>query len=183
MKIDKHYLFTSDRLGFRNWESSDVEILSTINSDSKVMEFFPSTQTRDQTLSFIERMQVQFSEKGFCYFAVDKIQTNELIGFIGINIQTFESDFTPCIDIGWRLSSNEWNKGFATEGAKRCLDFAFSTLSISKIYSITPKVNLKSERIMIKLGMKKVKNFIFPALQEDERLRECVLYEIKSDKP
>ncbi len=153
--------------------------MSKINSDEKVMEFFSNTQTKEQTIEFIERMQKQFTERGYCYFAVDKLEDNQLVGFIGINWQTFESDFTPCVDIGWRLNSIEWNKGFATEGAKRCLEYASNDLGIKKIFSITPKVNLKSEKIMLNIGMKKVKHFIFPALKDDERLRECVLYEIE----
>ena len=178
MKTNRSHLFKSERLGFRNWESSDIEPMSEINSNEKVMEFFSRTQTKEQTIEFIDRMQKQFAEKGYCYFAVDKLEDNVLIGFIGINLQTFESDFTPCIDIGWRLKSSEWNKGYATEGAKRCLEYASKDLGIKKVYSISPMVNLKSEKIMVNIGMKKVKHFIFPLLKDDERLRECLLYEI-----
>ncbi len=103
MSGQKEYLFSSERLGFRNWKTEDAAIMAEINADKEVMEFFPAIQTKDQTLLFIERMQKEFSEKGFCYFAVDHLKTNELIGFIGIHEQTFEADFTPCIDIGWRL--------------------------------------------------------------------------------
>ena len=175
MKTNRSHLFKSERLGFRNWESSDIEPMSEINSDEKVMEFFSRTQTKEQTIEFIDRMQKQFAEKEYCYFAVDKLEDNVLIGFIGINLQTFESDFTPCIDIGWRLKSSEWNKGYATEGAKRCLEYASKDLGIKKVYSITPVVNLKSEKIMLNIGMKKVKYFIFPALKDDERLYEIDL--------
>src|ERR1700761_6816125 len=102
--MNDRYIFTSERLGFRNWMMSDVSEMSLINADPKVMEFFPETRTREQTVEFIERMQKQFAEKGFCYFAVDRLDNNDLIGFIGISEQTFEADFTPCIDIGWGLA-------------------------------------------------------------------------------
>ena len=82
------------------------------------------------------------------------------------------------IDIGWRLNSNEWNNGYATEGAKKCLDFAFNNLNILKINAIAPIVNVKSEHVMIKIGMSKVRNFIHPKLIENDRLKMCVLYEI-----
>ena len=122
------YLFKSERLGFRNWRESDQKILAEINSDPVVMHYFPAVKSENETKTFIEKMQKQFSEKGFCYFAVDELEKGELIGFIGLSEQTFESDFTPCIDIGWRLKKEEWNKGFATEGAKGCLDYAFNHL-------------------------------------------------------
>lgn len=178
--MTKEYIFKSKRLGFRNWLTIDVEIMDEINSDEEVMEFFPSIKSKQETSEFIERMQNQLQEKGFCYYAVDKLETSEFIGFIGLSEQTFTSDFTPAIDIGWRLKRDEWNKGYATEGAKRCLDYAFSQLKLEKVIAITPIVNLKSEQVMKKIGMKKVKNFNHPTLADDERLRECSLYEINS---
>jgi RimJ/RimL family protein N-acetyltransferase len=175
---DKNYLFKSARLGFRNWEDADIVVMAAISGDEEVMEFFPGTQTPAYTADFIRRMQLEFAANGYCYFAVDRLDTATFIGFIGIHEQTFESDFTPCVDIGWRLKKEVWNSGFASEGAIRCLEYAFRELGIKKIYSITPKVNVKSERIMQKIGMTKVKDFIFPLLKDDERLKECVLYKI-----
>lgn len=156
--------------------------MSEINADPQVMEFFPGIQSKDETLAFIKKMQKQFAEKGFCYFAVDLLESGEFIGFIGLSEQTFKAAFTPCIDIGWRLKRPAWNNGFATEGAKRCLEYAFHQLHLSKIYAITPAINLKSERVMKKTGMKKAGHFKHPLLKEDKRLENCVLYEILNDK-
>ncbi len=106
MTKNKKYIFTSERLGFRNWILSDFDPLHAINSDEKTMEFFPGILTRPQTIEFVKRMQKLFQDKGFCYFAVDKLETNQFIGFIGLSEQTYQADFTPCIDIGWRISRN-----------------------------------------------------------------------------
>ena len=122
MKETKKYIFKSERLGFRNWNLTDIDPLHEINSDEKVMEFIPTIPTKKQTTEFVERMKKQFENKGFCYFAVDKLADREFIGFIGLSEQTYEADFTPCIDIGWRIKSSEWNKGYATEGAKNVLN-------------------------------------------------------------
>jgi len=176
MTENRKYIFTSGRLGFRNWILSDIDPLHEINSDEKTMEFFPSILTRPQTIEFVERMQKQFEDKGFCYFAVDKLETNQFIGFIGLSEQTYQADFTPCIDIGWRISRNEWNKGYATEGAKRCLDYALLTLKLEHVYSIAPKINIKSEHIMQKIGLKKQCEFEHPLLVNHKRLITCVLY-------
>ncbi len=175
----ENYLFKSERLGFRNWEEKDKPKMTVINSDSKVMEFFPSIPNKEQTEQFVDRMKKQFSENGFCYFAVDKLENNEFIGFIGIAEQNFKSDFTPCVDIGWRLSQKEWGKGYATEGAKKCLDYAFNIIGLKIIKSICPIINDKSERVMEKLGMKKKTIFNHPLLGEFENLERCVLYEIE----
>jgi RimJ/RimL family protein N-acetyltransferase len=172
----KKYLFNSTRLGFRSWNEEDVDLLFPISSDAEVMEFFPSIQSREYVTEFIGRMQNEYAEKGHCYYAVEKLEDGEFIGFIGLHEQTFESEFTPCIDIGWRLKKAVWNKGFATEGAKRCLEYAFEDLNFQKVYSIASKVNQKSIRIMEKIGMEWEKDFVFPPLDNDERLRLCSLY-------
>lgn len=177
--MDSTYIFTSERLGFRNWKESDIEPLFKINSDPKVMEFFPSTQTLEQTQSFIKRMQQQYTSKGFCYFAVETLNDNSFIGFIGLSEQNFEADFTPCIDIGWRLSQNQWGKGYATEGAKRCLNFAFNTLHLESIKATCPVINKKSEKVMNKLGMTRESVFSHPLLKDYKALEECVLYGVK----
>ena len=173
-----NYLFRSARLGFRNWLDTDLEIMDAINTDPLVMEFFPGIKTREETSNFIVRMQQELAAKGFCYFAVDKLDDGKFIGFIGLSEQTFMSDFTPCIDIGWRLHSLEWGQGFATEGAKACLAYGFETLQLPSICSIAPAINTKSENVMKKIGMEKVKNFKHPLLKGNERLEECVLYKI-----
>jgi|APTNR8051073442_1049403.scaffolds.fasta_scaffold05936_3 RimJ/RimL family protein N-acetyltransferase len=177
MANHKSYLFTSARLGFRNWLATDLEEMAAINADKAVMEFFPSLTTKEETANFIHRMQKQLADKGFCYFAVETLENHEFIGFIGLSEQTFEAPFTPCVDIGWRLSKKAWNKGFATEGAARCLEFAFQDLDLQKVVAVAPKINIRSERVMEKIGMKKLGEFEHPLLRNCERLKVCVLYE------
>ncbi len=171
------YLFTSQRLGFRNWTLDDLEILAEINTDDDVMEFFPFKPSKEDTRAFIIRMQEMYVEKGFCYFAVDLLNNAELIGFIGLCEQTYLEKPSPFVDIGWRLKKSIWNKGYATEGAKACLGFGFNTIGLDKIYSVAPAINIKSELIMKKIGMQQIETFEHPKLLHDERLKYCVLYE------
>ncbi|WP_108809348.1 GNAT family N-acetyltransferase [Aquimarina spinulae] len=171
------YIFTSQRLGFRNWTLDDLETLAEINTDDDVMEFFPFKPSKEDTKAFIIRMQEMYTEKGFCYFAVDLLDNAELIGFIGLCEQTYLEKLNPFVDIGWRLKKSIWNKGYATEGAKACLDFGFNTIGLDKIYSVAPAINIKSELIMKKIGMQQIETFEHPKLLDNERLKCCVLYE------
>ena len=175
------YIFTSERLGFRNWEITDIDVLFKINSDDSAMQFFPSKPSKTDTKNFIERMQQQYTEKGFCYFAVEVLDTKECIGFIGISEQTYEIDFNPSIDIGWRIHPDFWGKGFATEGAKVCLQYAFKQLNLNEIVSVAPKINIPSIAVMKKIGMTKAKEFTHPKLLDSESLKDCVLYKIKNN--
>jgi len=173
---EKKYTILTPRLGIRNWQDSDLDPMSALNQDEKVMEFFPATPTRDQTENFIRRMQTQFEKTGYCYYAVDRLDTGEFIGFIGLMYQDYESIFTPAVDIGWRLNQASWGNGFATEGAKACLAYGFETLGLQEIYSVASVTNTKSERVMQKIGMEKIDTFDHPKLLEVETLKTCVLY-------
>lgn len=180
MSNNKTYLFTSDRLGFREWRDDDIALMAALNADEEVMEFFPSTQTEEQTRGMIARMRREFIGTGYCYFAVDRLDNGEFIGFIG-----FVNDSLPVInggktfvDFGWRLAKSAWNKGYATEGARRCIQYAFDTVGLPTLLAKAPVVNIRSQQVMIKAGMMKVTNFIHPKLVDNERLQECVLYEI-----
>ena len=82
------------------------------------------------------------------------------------------------IEIGWRIREDKWNQGFATEGAKACLQFGFDQLNFKDIYSFTSKVNIKSERVMQKIGMNKVKEFEHPKIELGSHLKTHVLYKI-----
>ena len=180
MDLERDYVFKSERLGFRNWLKSDLPKMAKISADPEVMEFFPATKSIKETEEFIARMQKEFNKRGYCYFAVDHLIDKEFIGFIGISNQDFDAEFTPCIDIGWRLSKSHWDKGYATEGAKRCLEFAFKKRKIIDIKAIAPVINLKSEHVMKKIGMTKILTFNHSLLKHHKKLITCTLYEIKN---
>ena len=172
------YLFTSKRLGFRNWQEKDKLPFSKMNADNEVMKYFPNTLTKKENDALVDRLHKHFIENGYTFFAVDELETNKFIGFIGIVNTPFKAHFTPCVEIGWRLQQKSWNKGFATEGAKRCLQYAFETLNFNKIYSFTALNNSNSENVMLKIGMKKQGTFEHPLLADGHWLKTELLYKI-----
>lgn len=176
------YLFTSQRLAFRDWELSDLDDLYAMNSDPEVMAFFPKLYTREECRDFIIRMKDQFKQRGYCYFAVDTLLDNQFFGFIGISYQDYEAPFTPCVDIGWRLKKSEWNKGYATEGAIANLKYAFDEMGLKSIISLAPKRNLNSISVMQKIGMKAIMDFNHPVLADYPDLNPCVVYKINKSE-
>jgi RimJ/RimL family protein N-acetyltransferase len=101
-------------------------------------------------------------------------------GFIGLAVPTFEQHFTPCVEIGWRLAAEHWGRGYATEGARVALEYGFQTLGLGEIVSFTVPGNLRSRRVMERIGMvhNPADDFDHPALPEGHRLRRHVLYRI-----
>ena len=175
--LDK-YLFTTSRLGFRTWTQNDLKQMARLNKDPEVMRHFPYLPSEKETAGFIERMNSMFLKYGYCYFPIDHLETNNFIGFIGLSLQEFETDFTPCIDIGWRIKKDFWGKGLATEGALQCLSYAQTQLGLDQIFAMAPKTNSASIQVMDKIGMRFIKEFEHPKLQSHPNLRACVLYRI-----
>jgi len=149
-----------------------------MNADPQVMEFFPSLMTREQTLAQISRITMAIAENGYGFFAMERKDTRQFIGFAGLNQVNFESDFTPCTEIGWRLSRENWGNGFATEAARACLEFGFDQLSLDTIYAFTALNNGRSEKVMEKIGMQKIGTFDHPLVPADSPVKAHLLYKI-----
>jgi ribosomal-protein-alanine N-acetyltransferase len=95
---------------------------------------------------------------------------------------TIELPFTPCTEIGWRISKKYWRNGYATEGAKIVLKYAFEILNLEEVVSFTSVINKKSESVMKKINMINTnKNFEHPNLPLNHPLREHVLYKIRKE--
>lgn len=177
-----NYLFSSERLGFRNWTMDDLEVLAGMNADEEVMEHFPETKTREETTAFIGRLQEHYDKHGYTYFAVDLKENKELLGFVGLAWQTYETEFTPATDIGWRLKKTAWGKGYATEGAKRCLQYAFEDIKLDQVIAVCTVDNWKSANVMKKIGMKKIGEFKHPELKAFPDYERCFCYAIQKSE-
>jgi len=168
------YLFTSKRLGFRNWVAEDIHKMAAISADKEVMKYFPYPATYKQTEEFVERMQRMFSEHGHCYYAVELLETKEFIGFIGLAYQDYEASFNPAVDAGWRLAKKHWGKGYATEGAKACLKYGFEDLGLTEIYAVATNANTNSFNVMKKIGMQFHSQLKHPRMPAHLGLTTCL---------
>ncbi|MEP6464681.1 MAG: GNAT family N-acetyltransferase [Parafilimonas sp.] len=170
----------TERLKLRKWIDADFIPFSAMNKDADVMKYYPSLLNEEETAAMMKRINSHFEQYSFGVFAIEKISTGEFIGYTGFMIPPFESFFTPCIEIGWRLKKVEWNKSYATEAAKACLQYGFDTLQFQTVYSFTAVVNSASERVMNKVGMIKQGEFNHPNIAPDNTLCRHVLYKIEN---
>ncbi len=176
------YLFTSERLGFRTWQDSDLAPMQALNQDPAVLEFFPALKTLEETAAFVERMQHDMAARGYCFFAVDTLVDKAFIGFIGLSQHTYLEEQGTVTEIGWRLQRRSWNQGYATEGAKACLRYGLEQLHLPAIYAATPLINVKSQRVMQKIGMEFLQEFREAGLESAPHLNPCVLYVIATEQ-
>ena len=168
----------TERLLLRRWREADCEPFARMNADQRVMEYFPAPLTRAESDALVDRIEAHFAERGWGPWAAELRATGEFIGFIGLSVPRFEAHFTPCVEIGWRLAAEHWGKGLATEGARAALDYAFTELRLPEVVSFTTLENLRSRRVMEKIGMTHDPgdDFDHPAIAEGHWLRRHVLY-------
>lgn len=171
-------MLETERLRLRNWTDEDREPLARMNADPRVMEFFPATLTREETDDMFERVRAHFARHGFGFWAAELRETGAYIGFVGLAVPAFEAHFTPCVEIGWRLAAEHWNRGLATEAAREALRYGFEDLGLREIVSFTTTANVRSRRVMEKLGMRHdpADDFDHPSIAAGHPLRRHVLY-------
>lgn len=172
----------TDRLILRNWQEEDKKPYWLMNQDPAVLEFLLGPLSMQQVEEFITNMKRQMQERNYTLFAACIKDTKKFIGFIGLNYTDFKADFTPATEIGWRLDSKYWGKGFATEGAKAVLKYGFEQIGLKEIVSFTALENIRSRRVMEKIGLIQDKKGIFahPKLSKDHKLSEHVLYRLSN---
>jgi RimJ/RimL family protein N-acetyltransferase len=168
-------------LKLRSWRHRDLEPFAKLNADPRVMRYFPSCLSREESDATAARIQNHFDRHGFGLWAVEIPGEAPFAGFIGLAVPRFEAHFTPCVEIGWRLAAEYWRRGFATEGAQAVLDFAFHTLRLAEIVSMTAVGNQPSRRVMEKIGMthNPRDDFDHPLVPAGDRLARHVLYRAK----
>ena len=173
-------MLLTPRLLLRPWQESDREPFQRMNADPRVMEFFAAPLSPEESDRTIDRVQAHIAEHRFGFFAAELRATGEFIGFVGMARVPFEAHFTPCVEIGWRLAAAHWNRGLATEGARCCLRYAFQELALPEVVAFTAPANLRSRRVMEKLGMSRspADDFQHPRLPEGHPLRPHVLYRV-----
>src|SRR5258707_783452 len=175
-------ILETSRLILRPWRETDHEAFARMNADPQVMEFFPARLTRSQSDALVTRIEAHFRKHGFGLFAAESRQDETFAGFIGVSVPSFRARFTPCIEIGWRLLPEFWGQGLAPEGAREVAKYAFEFLQIKELVSFTVPENLRSRRVMEKLGMThdSADDFNRPQLPPRHPLRRHVLYRLRS---
>lgn len=174
----------TERLILRPWLFEDKEAYFLINQDPQVLAFLPGALTREQVRIFTDNQNQQLQEKGYTLWAVELKENAAFIGFIGLNYVSMPVHFAPAVEIGWRLGSAYWGKGYATEGAKAALDYAFNQCHLDEVVAFTVPANSRSRKVMERLGMKEDTQggFAHPKLASDHPLSQHVLYRIKNNK-
>ena len=171
--------FDTPRLALRVWQERHRAPFAAMNADPEVMRYFPAPLSAAQSDASIDLWCGQFAERGWSNWAVQRLDSGEFIGFIGLSVPRRPLPFSPCVEIGWRLKRSAWGQGFATEGAAACLREGFERLGLEEIVSFTALVNRPSIAVMERIGLRPAHaDFDHPALPEGHPLRRHGLYRL-----
>ena len=149
----------TERLTLRGWTDADRAAYAAVNADPLVMATLGPLMSREDSDAHVDSMTAKWDERGYGLWCVDL--DGECIGFTGLNAPWFETAFTraaeqagyPCVEVGWRLASEQWGHGYAPEAAVASLQFAWEVLELPEIYSWTAESNHNSRRVMEKIGL------------------------------
>lgn len=168
----------TERLVLRRWLPADRQLFAALNADPEVMEYYPGVLSRPESDALADRIEAHFAAHGFGLWALEVAGVAGFVGCVGLAIPRFEAPFTPCVEIGWRLARAHWGKGYATEAARAAMAYGFDVLRLPELVSFTVPANLRSRRVMERLGMTHDQrdDFLHPALPEGHPLQPHVLY-------
>ena len=171
----------SPRLLLRRWRPEDREPFAALNADPEVMGHFPARLSREESDRLAERIEADFAEHGFGFWALQRKDSGAFIGFTGLRPVTFDAPFCPAVEIAWRLGRDHWRQGLASEAARAALACGFTRLGLEQIVAFTAVENLASQGAMRAIGMQHepAQDFAHPALPAGHRLSRHVFYRLR----
>lgn len=170
----------TERLRLRRWQESDREPFAALNADPVVMEFFPARLSTAESGAMVDRIEAVFEGSRIGLWAVEEAASRSFVGYAGLWQANFEAEFTPAVEVAWRLDRSYWGLGYATEAARAAIEDGFARVGLAEIVSFTAIRNRRSRRVMEKLGMSHDarEDFDHPNLPAGHPLRRHVLYRL-----
>jgi RimJ/RimL family protein N-acetyltransferase len=170
------------RLLLRRWKPADREPFALMNADPEVMRYMVRPLSREESDAFVDRAESHFDEHGYGIWAVEIAGGAPFIGYVGLWRPDFAAHFTPAVEVGWRLDRPFWGHGYATEAALAAIQDGFKRARLAEIVSFTVPANVRSTRVMERIGMTRDPggDFEHPKVPVGSPLRHHVLYRISA---
>ena len=168
----------TERLVLRRWRAEDLAPFAALNADPVVMEHFQKMLSREESDAVASRIDAEFEDCGFSFWAVEVSGGSPFIGFVGLRRVPFIAPFTPAVEVGWRLAREHWGHGYVTEVAKEAVRFGLEDVGLDEVVSFTTPDNVRSWKVMERLGMVRdaTSDFEHPNVPIGHHLRHHIFY-------
>lgn len=151
----------TERLILRKITPEDFGSWSEILSDAETMQHYPAPYDAVSVQRWIDWTLNNYQQYGFGLWAVILKETGQFIGDCGISMQNINGQQLP--EIGYHINKAYWRRGFASEAARKCMEFAFDTLHFPAVYSYMTSTNAASYGVALKNGMRFIEEYEDPA--------------------
>ncbi|MET7282633.1 GNAT family N-acetyltransferase [Kribbella sp. NPDC005582] len=146
----------SERLRLRQFTVDDLELLVELDSDPEVMRFLtgqPTPRSEVEDVVLPRMLKVYDEHPGLGTFAAEEKTSGAFVGWFGLQ----PTADPTAVDVGYRLSRTAWGKGYATEGTRMLIDYAFTELKVDRVIADTMAVNHRSRAVMRRSGLRFVR--------------------------
>ena len=151
-------IFETKRLWLREMVQSDYSSLSNILQDEDVMYAYEGAFNNAEVKEWFDKQTGNYKESGFGLWAVCLRGTDEMIGQCGLTMQDYKDQ--KVLEVGYLFRKSVWGRGYATEAAAMCRDYAFTKLNAKEVFAIIRDTNIASQNVATRIGMTKVDTFI-----------------------
>lgn len=151
-------ILETERLYLREMTQNDYNALSKILQDKETMYAYEGAFTDAETQEWLDRQIMRYKKYGFGLWAVCLKETDEMIGQCGITMQPWKDE--EVLEVGYLFQRAYWHKGYASEAAIACKNYAFKILKADNVCSIIRDTNLASQNVAIRNGMKKTDTWV-----------------------
>ncbi|TFB84134.1 N-acetyltransferase [Cryobacterium algoricola] len=140
----------SDRLVFRNMTDADLDDMAAMLADADVMEYYPRPKNREEAQRWIEWNKRNYLEHGYGLWLIETT-AGEFVGDCGLTWQAVNG--RPELEVGYHVRAELQGRGYATEAASACLDFARDIVQAAHLVAIIHPDNRASRRVAEKIGL------------------------------
>ena len=144
-------MIRTDRLLLRRWTDADLAPFAAVNADPAVMQHMQGLMSAEASDAFANRIELQWAQHGWGLWAVEVPGVAQFVGYVGLWPADYIADVM--VEVGWRLASEHWGHGYATEAAREALRFGFEMVGLDEIVSFTVPQNVRSRRVMERIGL------------------------------
>ena len=160
---EPRWILETPRLGLREMNWDDLEYLAPLMADSEVMRYFPAPLDRDETQAWITRQRDRYRIDGVGYWLAIERSSSRAVGQIGVLMTKLEGESEPAL--GYMLERRSWGRGFASEGARACIEWIFAHTAYPRVITLVRPENEPSQNVAVSVGMIECDKVIFAGLE------------------
>jgi len=150
------------RLSLRELTLDDLDFVAEMWAHPEVMRFYPKLYSRQESKEGIEKQLARYEKDGHGFWLVEEMATGEPVGEVGLLMQKVDGESLP--EVGYLIHRPYWRRGYAAEAAAAVRDWGFKVKKAERLISLIRPLNLPSQGVAKKNGMKPWKMMIMAGM-------------------